>query len=172
MNTRPSRIHLFLTTFVVALSLSGCEFLHRNTIGLFTPQISENQRPERTFSSASQSGDEELRRATTTIGVEKLPTPSEQEKGSQIEIIWEIPKEPVDGFVIHYGFSKDHLEKVVRLKAGEIEKYEDPKFGFVYRYKLKDIPKNKSVFVALATFQGGVTSELSEVFPVTPSPGE
>jgi hypothetical protein len=148
-------------------SFTGCEFLHRNTIGLFSSSPPVAEAGESSFSSNQMQESPEATE-TTRVDIEEL----EQQKpggNSQIEIVWEIPKEPVDGFLIHYGFEKGHLEKIVRLQSSEIEKYEDPRYGFVYRHKLTDVPPNQTVFVAMATFQGDVTSDLSEVFEVTPA---
>ncbi|MCB0321712.1 MAG: hypothetical protein KDD60_12370, partial [Bdellovibrionales bacterium] len=55
-----------------------------------------------------------------------------------------------------------------RLQLSDIEKFDDPNFGFVYRYLLKGIPRETTLYVRLATTKGDQKSEFSETFTVKP----
>lgn len=150
------------------IALTSCQFLHRNSIGLFSsdepPQTESNAQPFR----SEGISDPHSRRATTTIDVEKLQDRSADTDTGQVEIIWEIPKEAVDAYVIQYGIQRESLDKTVRVSTAEIERYEDPQFGFVYRHVLRNVPSDKVVFVAMATIRGEIQSELSKIIEVAP----
>jgi len=103
--------------------------------------------------------------APKTVKVEPLKTPGE----NAIEIIWELPQNPVDGYVLKYGFSADKLTTQLTLSLNDIERYEDPRFGFVYRYYLPSIPANKRVFLTLATIRGNQISAPSDLMEIAPA---
>lgn len=83
-----------------------------------------------------------------------------------VALVWKIPQEPVDGFIVRYGSSKDRLPNEVRVSVAELEKSDDPRFGFVYRYYLKGVSPSQTLFVSIAAFQGDVVSPPSNVMAV------
>ncbi|MDC0358005.1 hypothetical protein OAO01_04245 [Oligoflexia bacterium] len=159
-----------LISFLFCLVLASCSFVKRNTVGLFLDdgpvQTTESTDASEPFkSSPPQSG---LNPKTTKVDIEKFE-PNTESEASTVEIIWEIPKEPTDGFIIHYGYTKNNLEFQTRLDAEQLEKYEDPKFGFVYRHLMQEMSTEQALFFAMAAIRNDTVSELSEVFEIKPA---
>ena len=148
-----------LILLITIFSLNACEFLSRNTVGLFdgdTPPLATTQANVETKEASRFS-------STATSGpTDKIPAPSD------VAIVWKIPQDPVDGFVVHYGYNKDLLSNEIRVKCDALEKFEDPANGFVYRYYLKSLPENKVIFVSLSSFKGDAVSRPSSVWAVSP----
>ena len=160
---------------LLLITLSACQTLHNNTIGLFTGPSSPEQtqapaqakKTTSTFQSSTHRTDVMAgeTKPTTTIEVEKLH-PEKKQKKSLVEIIWAIPKEPVDAYVIKYGYSKESLDHQTTLNVKDIEKYEDKHHGYVYRYFVQDVPDKDKIFVSMASVKGNNTSAFTEVFEV------
>lgn len=53
-----------------------------------------------------------------------------------------------------------------KVPSAALDRFEDSKFGFVYRYVVKDVPTNKPVFVSLIAYTGSEQSAPSPVFEV------
>ena len=92
----------------------------------------------------------------------------EQFAGSppDVEVIWAIPDSPVEQYIIQYGFSRESLNNSVTVSAANLERYEDPAHGFVYKYVLKGIPEFQTIFVSLTAQAGEETSPPSPVFEI------
>jgi hypothetical protein len=89
-------------------------------------------------------------------------TPVIEQSAWGVEVIWEIPSEPVDGFVIRYGQTRDNLSKETTILRSELREESDPNYGSIYRYAIRDIPEDQSVFVSVAAFKGDVISDFSQ----------
>ena len=100
-----------------------------------------------------------------SVPVEKL---DRRPVKSGIEILWQIPQKAVEGFVVKYGFSSEDLKYAVKVPAAEIEKFEHPVHGFVYRYLLEDIPEDEKVYITVSAYEGALESEPSAIFVVKP----
>lgn len=108
----------------------------------------------------------------------QLPPPTEQQvksDESSVEIIWAIPQDPVDGFIIRYGITKAKLDHELKLKTNEIEKFQDPSHGQVYRHRIEKLSSREPVFVSLIAFtstptKGEVLSSPTEIIEVAPAP--
>ena len=85
-----------------------------------------------------------------------------QKTMSGISITWEVPSEPTDGFIIRYGEDRNQLAKEVTVLTSDLQEEQDPEAGPVYRYIIKNIPRNKTIFVSIAAFKGGTISDFSE----------
>ena len=96
--------------------------------------------------------------------LENAETSSSMQSG--VEIVWETPKEAVDGFVIHYGYSSDKLESEVKVPVADLEKKEDPEHGSVFRYVLGNLDPERDVFVSLASIRQETVSPFSQVFEI------
>jgi len=79
-----------------------------------------------------------------------------------IEVTWEVPSEPVDGFVIRYGEDSTNLSKEATIFRSELREERDSQYGPVYRYILRDIPESGRVYVSVAAFKGDVISDFSD----------
>jgi hypothetical protein len=122
-----------------------------------------------TGSQADQSPARSVKAIATTstkVPVEELEKDKKDSLG--LELVWAMPNEPVDGFVIHYGLHKESLDKQLTLKSNELEKMDDPDRGQVYRYVVKDVPADQPVFVGISAFAGQNSSPISEVREVAP----
>ena len=143
------------------LASSGCTFVERNTIGLFRggegteaalggEEGTTGTSPDPTSSTRAARGEPSP----------PVPAPSD------IEIVWEMPKAAVDGYLIRYGASRERLTTEVRVNASDLMREEDTDHGFVYRYLLKGVPADKVVFVSIAAITGDQVSAPSEVLEV------
>ncbi|MCI5064897.1 hypothetical protein MRY87_04140 [bacterium] len=178
------------------LALSGCSTVYDNTVGLVwsdTPQ-SDTVSPGNTGETTDEMGlanvdgtnADGATAGTTTAALANtservreshsaptsIPVEGEEEVATdEVEVLWKIPEETVEGFVLQYGFQENDLPNEVVLELSEIEKYDDPEFGFVYRYVLKNIPPSERIFVRLATRSDGKQTPFSEAFEVAPEEG-
>lgn len=91
-----------------------------------------------------------------------------------VEVTWEAPSEPTDGFVIRYGDDKTRLLKEVIVASSELREENDPQYGPVYRYTIKDVTQDRPIFVSIAAFRGDTVSDFSDVMQESkrPSAGE
>jgi hypothetical protein len=88
--------------------------------------------------------------------------PLVEKKEAGIEVTWEVPSDPVDGFVIRYGEDRTNLSKEATILRSELREERDSQYGPVYRYILRNIPDSGRVYVAVAAFKGDVISEFSD----------
>lgn len=93
--------------------------------------------------------------------VEAQTAPEAPKQG--IEVTWEMPSEPVDGFIIRYGSSPNSLSKEVTISARDIKEERDPEFGPVYRYLIRDVENAQKLFVSIAAVKGQSISNFSDV---------
>jgi len=112
------------------------------------------------FSSSSQGSDSHKALAEKAV-VEAQAAPEAPKQG--IEVTWEIPSEPVDGFIIRYGSSPSSLSKEVTLSSRDVKEERDPEFGPVYRYLIRDVENAQKLFVSIAAVKGQSVSNFSEV---------
>jgi len=138
------------------LSLTGC--------GLLGGKTAESTAPAGAPPAAAS---EQSAEKHTTVAIEKLERPR-RPAVSDVEILWEIPNKPVDGFVIRHGYSRDNLENSARIAAGDVEKVEDPVHGTVYHYLLKNLPPDKKVYITVSAFVGSAESAPSTTLEVEP----
>lgn len=78
------------------------------------------------------------------------------------EVTWESPSEPVDGFVIRYGEDPKRLDKEVKLSARDLKEENDPEFGKVFRYVIRNVSPVKPLYVSIAAFKGDRLSDFSD----------
>lgn len=160
------RTSLFLQIALLS-SLSSCSFIERNTIGLF------DSSPSGQFTSPAPEAIEQENAPLAPVETPpnelvaalQAPAATPADK-SGVEVLWEIPAEPVDGFVIRYGYDRASLLQEKKVSASQLERFEDARFGFVYRFVLKDVEPNKPVFVSLTAFNGSKLSAPSPAFQV------
>jgi hypothetical protein len=85
-----------------------------------------------------------------------------EKKASGVEITWEVPSDPVDGFVIRYGQDRTQLTKEVTLLLSELREERDSQYGSVYRYIVPNLESDGPVYVSVAAFKGETISDFSE----------
>ena len=103
---------------------------------------------------------------TARVPIENLD--ASKIKRTNVEILWEIPKDPVDGFIVNYGYQRNNLEFMEKVYTPDVDTFHDPKLGEVFRYTLQNTPPDKTIYVAISAFIGDTVSDRSEIFEVTP----
>ena len=153
----------------VIVFLGACSFLERNTIGLIWPASTQQDSPAPPAAPPpAVQPPQPIDNSVAKVEIQELKPANKQAMFSNIELIWVIPPEPVDAFIIHYGTSRDNLSETKRVNAQELDKYEDRQKGFVYRYQLDNMPKDKPVFIAVSAAKGENISPASEIWEVAP----
>lgn len=103
----------------------------------------------------------------TGAGNSSLSQPVLEKTTTGIEVTWEVPSEPVDGFVIRYGENKTQMLKEATILLSELRQERDEQYGSVYRYIIRDINSDQPVYVSIAAFKGDVISEFSDAVAET-----
>jgi hypothetical protein len=85
-----------------------------------------------------------------------------------VELIWEIPQKPVEGFVIEYTESGKSDYKRERVKTLDLERFDHPRYGYVYRHVLRGVRSNVPVEIMIRAFNAENTSEPSNPMIVPP----
>ncbi|MCB0309743.1 MAG: hypothetical protein KDD42_00830 [Bdellovibrionales bacterium] len=152
--------------FVVALMLftfNGCNFVERNTIGLF-----DSEEPAVDTLGTETASLEEQSDSSSIATEDSLPDKlvETEDADSNIEIVWEIPEEDVDEYIIRYGYTKDSLDFVKRLVPDQIDRVEEENHGTVFHYILEGFPPQKTVYITLESVKEGSYSAPTEVFVV------
>lgn len=129
------RLHLILAVSLSLSLLSGCSALSGKTA----------QTPDK---------------AADAIKHDPTAVPVIPSKG--IEVTWEVPGEPVDGFIIRYGDSPTTLSREVTISSTDIREENDPEFGPVYRYLIRDAADAQRLFVSIAAVKGQAVSNFSD----------
>lgn len=155
--SRPPAQHPIRQLFLWAgcslfLGVSGCSLVE----GLTSNDTSDGlEQPKDSVFPARQN-----RTQTTSVPVDEFaPKP----KFSNVEVIWAVPAEAVDGFVIHYGLDQSKLDSEIKVSAESLEKVSDQEKGEVYRYVVRDLPNDRPIFVAISAYAGEKSSPLSEI---------
>lgn len=76
------------------------------------------------------------------------------EQLTDVELLWEIPKSPVDGYVIDYDYGPQTQRKTIKVRVDELAKFEHKNLGFVYRFILKGVSAIRTTRVILTAFVG------------------
>ena len=71
------------------------------------------------------------------------------ERVQPVEVMWRVPTDPVEKYYILYGADEAALDKKVELQVKDIQKLDHPKFGPVFRYELRQVPIDKTLFISL-----------------------
>ena len=146
------------SAFLAIVLLSGCSYL---------PSWAGGQKEEKAKVAAA-SGFQSENPSTQEIvpGSKSSSIPDVDSKSTKVELIWQMPQDPVDGYLISYGYGKETLDFKLKISADKLEKYQDPKNGFVYRYVLKDVSNTKNLFVAINAYKDNQVSSLSQIMEI------
>lgn len=99
------------------------------------------------------------------VNVEKLDDRANSMM-SDVEVLWQIPRDHVDGFLLRYGYNRDRLTNEVKVPVAELDIYDDPKYGEVYRLVLPGVTKDRPTFISIAAYTGDRVSAPSAPFEV------
>jgi hypothetical protein len=92
----------------------------------------------------------------------------QESSNSAIEILWQVPTTPVDGFILSWGYDQSSAVNRVSVKRSDLEQISDSSMGEVYRYVLRNMPADRGIRVTVAAYKGNLTSEPSEIVSVAP----
>ena len=151
--------------FASPLLLSGC-----TTISQFWAQHSGT-------SPAPEQASEELIPKSPDVtpepesGAQIAVRPLNLDAAGEIEVTWAVPDEPVDSYVLHYGFTRDELDQELVIDVATLEKTAGPQHLPMYRFRLQNVPIHKNVYVALSAVRAGGVSAMTEVIEVQRLPG-
>lgn len=149
--------------FIASVFLSSCSLFDDTFLGSPSEQSETASQSEQADPGKIPSAPDS---PTTKVGVEDFEV-SKDRTISDIEVIWQIPEETVDGYLITYGYEPENLDQQVKLQAQSIEKFEDKHHGFVFRHVLSGIPLSKTVYISISAYNGNVVSGPSKTFKVT-----
>lgn len=152
------KIKLSLLSFVMVFFTPACSFFSSDSEAPAVPQAIEAPADH---ADADQAADQ-APQAPQVASDKAASHPSK----NYIEILWAIPAETVDAYLIRYGYSRDKLEFERKLNVNQVETFEDPTHGFVYRHLLEDIAPDKKLYVSLISVRGDLQSEPSQVLEV------
>ena len=139
----PRRPSLRALAFSALLALGGCSFFEGG----------EPSKPATPSEDSSQSSDAALTQ----------PKVSRPESTTGVEVLWEIPQEAVDGFVVRYGYDRSHMDHELKLTKADVSEVNDPEFGRAFRYVIQPTASEKPLFVSIASYKGELISDFSEV---------
>ncbi len=104
-----------------------------------------------------------------TTPVEVQPALPRDTGEDSIVIKWLVPSEPLDGYVIRYGFSATSLEYEERLSWDKIGTITDTAKGKIFVHDLKGLPTDRTIFVSLAGIKDDKISKPTAIFSVSPT---
>lgn len=139
------RFLLTCFTAIVIIFCSGCSWV-------FAPE-------EKTEAPAQPALQAELPSSPVT-------PPEPQVLTSDIEVVWLVPEQEVDRFVIEYGFKQHKLDQKVELEPRQLQITNDPKYGRAYRYLLHNLPKKQEIFLMLRSVKGEMRSDPTPIVSV------
>jgi hypothetical protein len=153
------KIALSLTT--LCLSLSACSLIDYLTPSFLQSNTSATSTEATPVASAQPSAIPTPTSTPTTVAVQAFkPAPL---KKDDIEILWQVPAESVDGYVIRWGTQREALTSEKKISLSEIQKLKHPDFGEVYRYIIQGVNTPDQLYVTLAAIHGKEISAASEV---------
>ena len=114
-------------SFSIALSLSGCTLFSDS----FEPAPPTNRPP-----------------GHISRGDELTQTPLRR-RAEGIEVTWQVPSEPIDGFIIRYGYDRSRLDSESKISVSLLSPEKDPEFGPVFRFIIPGVRSDAIVFVSV-----------------------
>lgn len=87
----------------------------------------------------------------------------EENTTQSLEILWAYTPDPVDAYLLRYGYDQENLSEELRIMPEDIEVMDDPDHGQVCRFVLRNIPQGKRVYISLASERAGKLSAFSEI---------
>jgi hypothetical protein len=145
----PLRASLFVGTFTL-LSFSGCSTLQ--SLNPFAGQ-----------------GEEQVAPAEPTQNpAVPAENPVQADNTSSIEVMWQVPGEPVEEYHLYYGIDPQHLDNHIEVPVSELQKIDHPKHGPVFRYELKGVPANRAIYISMRAANKGKLSDPSPTIKIEP----
>lgn len=92
----------------------------------------------------------------------ELPSVEQQETELGVEVLWEVPLQPVEFYHVYYGTVSGQPDGYQRVGAAELEKIDDPVYGPVYRHVLRGVSRDRDLYVTLRAENRSGISETSQ----------
>lgn len=162
--------HIAVILFILS-TLTGCEFTYRNTVGLFwedEPNEVVQVEPDGDVQAASKAGPA----PTKTAALEDRVRPSRSaplEVEQAIQVLWQIPEEQVEGFILYHGKEPERLDQEIKIPVSQVKILHDPQHGRVFSYDISGLSPSETIYVAISAYNGEFISERSPVRPVEPA---
>jgi hypothetical protein len=89
---------------------------------------------------------------TSQKAAEEKPAQSTGEEtapSSSVEILWQVPGEPVEKYHLNYGTDAEHLDQSKEIPVGDLEKIDHPVHGALFRYVLTGVEPGKRFFFTI-----------------------
>lgn len=153
-----------LISIVFSIScLSGCSFFENSPRRYHTESTTKHAK-----------GAADLKETPpASVDIRKLESPSAANSNfSDIEVTWEVPTDPVDGFVIRYGYSQSDLQSERRIVISQLDVTDDPLHGRVYKTILREVRAHAPLFLSITAYRGDVESAPSPILEVPPQEAE
>ncbi len=83
-----------------------------------------------------------------------------------IEITWDMPEEPVDGYILYSSESKGNFDSELHLRIKDLKVTEQGQYSYI----IAPVDPDKPIFIAIAAKKGESISEKSEVQEFTAKP--
>jgi predicted small lipoprotein YifL len=147
-----------LLFFVTSCGLKGI---------FFSEQPSENS-ASNSNTTTEQATAEDAATAVTPAKKATKSKKSGRKSTSLVELVWEAPSEPVERYHIAYGTNPTNLDRKVTVPIAEISKVDDPTYGPLFKYILKNVPPKKTIYVSLTAENKSGRSPTSAPFKVEP----
>ncbi len=97
--------------------------------------------------------------------------PLDLETAGEVEVSWAVPEEPVDSYVLHYGTSRENLDKEVMIDSLTLQRTTGANQLPMYRYVLKGVPVYQNLYIALSAVRGEGVSPMTDIIEVQRLPG-
>lgn len=87
---------------------------------------------------------------------------------SSVELLWQVPAEPVETYHLRYGTHPDTLTHQVKIQVTELDQIQHPEYGPLFRYIIPSVPADQTVYFTIqAENKFGISPEspVQEVAP-------
>lgn len=85
---------------------------------------------------------------------------------NNIRLVWSIPPEPVDGFILNVSYNGSLSDTEIKIPVEELEKFDHPKYGFVFGYTLNGVFSDSGLKVTARSYLGDEVSPPGLVYAV------
>lgn len=111
----------------------------------------------------------------TEVAVERIDPSAQNASGRLgrtesrfIEVLWEVPALPVQGFILRYGTDESALSGSVQLMPEKLQRVRASGGAELYRYLLPEPARDKTVYITIAAVDGAVESAPTKALAVPP----
>ncbi|MFN8390508.1 MAG: hypothetical protein U0136_09485 [Bdellovibrionota bacterium] len=115
--------------------------------------------------SIEQEGQPPLRAGSEESAARAL---AQAEDTSTVEVLWQVPGEPVEKYHLSYGLDPSHLDNHLEIPVSDLQKIDHPKHGPVFRYELKNAPAHTPIYISLRAENKSKLSDPTPTIKIDP----